>query len=451
MRVPSQQWLVPAGLVLLVACNGPPTGEPPAELVVVQAPPSAGAPGWVLVDTIKVRLVDPAGNPRPGATLTWVVTKGQGSVAEITATTDAEGISAALWTLGDLAGMNELRVSTPDDAFVTFEVMGEAFRVDRLTSAFDNIACGLVGGALWCWGDSFWAPTPPPSDRNIGFWINQSPGLVDDTHDFIDVAVSSISVCGLDVQQEVWCASLHAPQIARVSGLPPIRRVVGAGIASEGQYCVLAVSDSTPWCWQQRGAAPEQVPGSPAFADLWMESNLSRTFTACGLRTDSTAACWGEGPLGDGSIGWSDTPVSVSGGHRFVELAVGEQFACGRTDAGDVWCWGKDYHGFGTPASDVLHPTLATTGAFRIAAGGVRWAQTISAGPIVRWEGAGFDPVSRPTGLSQLPVVDFASNDLTCVRLVDGQVYCLGEMFDNSTVVRWDNYVPVQPVRRLPQ
>ena len=138
----------------------------------------------------------------------------------------------------------------------------------------------------------------------------------------------------------------------------------------------------------------------------------------------------------------------MSGGHQFVELAVGMIFACGRTAPGEVWCWGKDYHGFGISATDILIPTLATTGAYRISAG-LRWAQMMRAGPMVRWEGAGFDPVSRPTGLSQLPVVGFANNDLSCVQLVDGQVYCLGEMFDRSSVPREDNYAPVQPVRRF--
>ncbi len=436
------------GLVLLVACHNPPTGERPAELVVVQASPTAGVPGWVLVDTLKVRLVDPAGNPSPGATLTWAVTTGQGSVAEINATTDAEGISAALWTLGDRSGLNELRVKHGDDSFVTFQTVGEAFRVDRLSSGY-NMGCGLVRGALWCWGNGFWAYTPPVSDRDVFGLLNSSPGLVDDTRDFIGVAVSGNSVCGLDIQQEVWCASRSAPQVASVSGLPPIRRVIGAG-SRYMQYCALAVSDSTAWCWQL-GAAAGQVPGSPAFADLWMESDFSGTFTACGLRTDSTAACWGEGPLGDGSTTSAATPVSVSGGHRFVELAVGVRFACGRTAAGAVWCWGKHdpRAGTGIDPSDILNPALATTGALRITAG-QEWAQMLSAGPMVRWVGAGFDRVSRPTGLSQLPVVGFASNGISCVKLVDGQVYCYDEMWNHASFLAFDNYSPVQPVRQFP-
>ncbi|MEE8240354.1 MAG: hypothetical protein V3R16_03720 [Nitrospirales bacterium] len=37
------------------------------------------------------------------------------------------------------------------------------------------------------------------------------------------------------------------------------------------------------------------------------------------------------------------------------------------------------------------------------------------------------------------------------MRLVDGRVYCLGKMFDDSTIPRDDNYASVQPVRASPQ
>ncbi len=446
MKAPRRPSLIPGALALMVACNNPPTGELSAELVVVQAAPSAGAPGWVLVDTLKVRLLDQAGNPRPGALLTWVVTKGHGSVVEISATTDADGISAALWTLGDGSGLNELRVSALDDVSMTFQVIGEAFRVDRLSSGF-GMGCGLVTGAVWCWGQQFWAPTPPPSDRDVFGWLNLSPGMVEGPQDFVDVAVSGSSVCGLNPRGDVWCANQAMP-MAQVGGIPPMRRVVGAGTWSPARSCGLAVSDSTAWCWEI-GGAPTLVPGSPGFTDLWMEAR-SGGFTTCGLGADSTAACWGDGPLGDGSIGSSVTPVSVSGGHRFVELAVGWRFACGRTGPGEVWCWGKhDPFTSAIAPSDILNPTLATTGASRISAG-QEWAQMISASTMVRWVGAGFSAVSRPTGLSQLPVLDFASNDLACVKLVDGQVYCYDEMWNRASFLAFDNYSPVQPVRRFP-
>ncbi len=155
MKIPGRRWVAGPGLALLAACNDPPTGVRPGQLVIVAAPVSAGAPGWALTDTLKVRLVDLSGNPLPARTVTWVVTTGGGSIAPVSTTTDAEGISAALWTLGASAGPNSVRVRSDDDTTVTFQAIGEAFRVDRLDAAA-SMGCGLVSGALWCWGDGFW-------------------------------------------------------------------------------------------------------------------------------------------------------------------------------------------------------------------------------------------------------------------------------------------------------
>ena len=326
--------------------------------------------------------------------------------------------------------------------------LGEAVGVERLESAGD-VGCGIVAGAIWCWGESYWAGTPPVSDRDLFGWVGLSPGLVDDAHDYIDVAASGPSVCGLDAQQEVRCSSVFVQQMVSVSGLPPIRRIVGSGDGWPGDYCGLAVSDSTPWCWEV-GGTPAQVTGSPGFVNVWMEGGgVNADLTQCGLRADSTASCWGVGPLGNGSADPSDVPVSVSGGHRFAELAVGWRFACGRKAVGEVWCWGKNGQTGQTTPDDLLVPALATTGASRIAAG-MNLAQAMVPSTMVRWEYARFDGVSSPTGLSDVPVAAFAINNLSCVHLVDGQVYCYDEMWNNSSGIHFDNYSPVQPVRRFP-
>ncbi|MEZ4412540.1 MAG: hypothetical protein R2910_06110 [Gemmatimonadales bacterium] len=43
------------------ACNDQPTEPGPAELVIMQAPSTVGAPGWELIDTLIVRAVDASG------------------------------------------------------------------------------------------------------------------------------------------------------------------------------------------------------------------------------------------------------------------------------------------------------------------------------------------------------------------------------------------------------
>ncbi len=335
-----------AGLMLIamlstVACNDQTTEPLPADLVIVQAPSTVGAPGWELIDTLIVRAVDPSGAPRAGVEVTWVVRQGGGSIAPTTDETDADGLAKAVWTLGSTSGVNRVRAGTLEGAQANFESTGEAFRVDRL-SAEDGFACGLRAGALWCWGAPFWGNSSPVSVApNAG--ANFTPGLVDDTHHFVDLAVAGPSVCGLDGVGMVWCATAQSPTPTQISDLPAIRQIAGALLGftylRSPQYCGSAAADSTAWCWTL-ASPPSQVIASPALRAIWLSRGNAfgaavvpyGDYRACGLQADSVAVCWGVGPAGDGPVGSGmDSAVVVSGGHRFVELVVGDRFSCGRT------------------------------------------------------------------------------------------------------------------------
>ena len=434
-------WRLLAVLLLLAACNDPPDAPVPPTLVVVQAPSPVGAPGWALIDTLKVRVQDEDGTPRPGIPLTWTVREGGGSIAPIADTTDAEGLAAAVWTLGDQAGPNAVRVSTFQGAFVDFQSTGEAFRVDRLASS-GELGCGIVDGAIWCWG-AFWANTAPVSYNDDFGWSNSSPGLLDDSRTYVELAVAWDTACGVDEARAVWCMNYGFPEGVRVDGLPPVHGIVSTTFRTG--FCAIAVSDSTAWCWQM-GGAPAQVPGSTAFTSLSLDYAGSYAL-GCGLKTDSTAACWGPAPLGDGTMNSSETPVPVAGDHRFAELAAGQGFACGRAGDGSVWCWGRDPYGE-SPLR--LSPELVATGAYRIV-GGWQDAQLLRRGPaVLRWRGASFDYPRTLSGLDGRPVDRFANDEVSCLQLADEQVYCHDEMFNSSTGIYYDNFSPIQPVRPAP-
>lgn len=327
------------------ACNDPPSAPEPGSLLPIQGPAPVGVPGWNLIDTLAVQVVGPGGNPREGITVTWAVTVGGGSITPLADSTDAAGLARAVWTLGPMAGSNEVKASTVNDGELRFQSTGEAFRVDLVAGGL-QMACGLLQGAIWCLGKNSWVASLAVSDPNRLAWDPKSPGLVDGTHAFVSLAVAGSSVCGLEASGTVRCAHSDDPQGSAVAGLPPMARIAGANWGILGYTCGLALADSTAWCWSRLNpAAP--VPGSPAFVTLALEGQPGGSFTdelyACGLRADSTAACWGAGPLGDGGSDSSSTPVVVSGGHRFVELGVGRHFACGRKPNGEVWCWGADW------------------------------------------------------------------------------------------------------------
>lgn len=453
--------LASATALAALACNDPPTEPVPPGLASGSTLPIAGVPGWQLADTASVRVVDDAGHPVPGIEVTWEVRLGGGAVEVLNAVSDADGISAALWTLGGAAGANQLRAGISDAEPIDFEVEGTAFRADRL-AADGTMGCGLVGSAVWCWGQGFWANTPPPSVAPP--WepgtpmidANLSPGLLDDSHGFVDLAVAGPVVCGLDPQQAVWCTTGANHALEQVVGLPPARQLAGNIEAfhignAHSRFCALAAADSTAWCWRT-DSVPSMVAGSPAFASLYASRGepftpapvLYSEYRACGLLADSTAVCWGIGPPGDGSIsGALGSLVPVSGGNRFVELMVGDRFSCGREPAGDVYCWGGRNF-------EALVPEVVTTGATLLAGFWDRAQAVRNAAATAAWMGAVAPAMPPPTGVPSPGFAAFASNSQTCARLPDGQVYCSSELTNGGVLYGYSYYYPVQPVRMEP-
>jgi YVTN family beta-propeller protein len=70
------------------------------------------APTGSTTEPLTVALSDRFGNPSPGATVTWTVTSGGGTVSPATSVSDANGLATARLTLGTTAGMNSVRATT---------------------------------------------------------------------------------------------------------------------------------------------------------------------------------------------------------------------------------------------------------------------------------------------------------------------------------------------------
>lgn len=114
-------------------------------------------------------------------------------------------------------------------------------------------------------------------------------------------------------------------------------------------------SDSTVSCWGeglvgQLGAALRTQVASP----LFVAGGLHFKFIAaghthtCGLTADSAAYCWGgdgSGQLGDGDFVPDTVPVAVTGGLHFASIAVGYDHTCGIVSGGAAYCWGLNLAG----------------------------------------------------------------------------------------------------------
>ena len=81
--------------------------------------------GQPLLPKPGVKVRDSYGNPVPGATVTWAVTSGGGTVTPAQTTSDASGVArVGTWTLGPAAGLNLLKVSIASGTSAILDAMG---------------------------------------------------------------------------------------------------------------------------------------------------------------------------------------------------------------------------------------------------------------------------------------------------------------------------------------
>lgn len=87
----------------------------PADFEVVSGDGQAGEVGSALEAPLIVRVVDANGSPVSGVLVTWEITAGAGAISPASGRTDAQGRATAAWTLGTVAG---------EDQIVTASVQG---------------------------------------------------------------------------------------------------------------------------------------------------------------------------------------------------------------------------------------------------------------------------------------------------------------------------------------
>jgi alpha-tubulin suppressor-like RCC1 family protein len=97
-------------------------------------------------------------------------------------------------------------------------------------------------------------------------------------------------------------------------------------------------------------ATPVPVAGGLTFASV--SAGYAST---CGVTTDGTAYCWGNGGMGSDSVTAANscspglvkcpTPLLVTGGHTFRMVSVGASLDCGVSTDGVAYCWGSDDYG----------------------------------------------------------------------------------------------------------
>ena len=179
----------------------------------------------------------------------------------------------------------------------------------------------------------------------------------------------------------------------------------------------------------------------------------------CALEGAGSVVCWGDnqaGQLGSGvevtnseSLKPSPTPIKVAGLGGMVQIATGDDFACARSAAGEIYCWGDNAYGELGDSVDLSsklddYSTVAKkvpgiTGATWLAAhgeqacvvinGGITcWGHGASTPSVQRGFESGFDKVA--IGLSR----GFAPSFI-CGLTTEGAVTCAGGVATGSAIL----------------
>lgn len=263
-------------------------------------------------------------------------------------------------------------------------------------------ACGIrATGQLYCWGDCW---NGSCGDNNASAHNATLPVLVKDTagtgswSDWVHVSVGHDTVCGIRASGVAYCwgnadvgaighnttTAASTPQIVYDDGSGTaywsdwkyieIGNWVGCGLRATGQlYCwggdgAGATGDGTVGGGDHlRPVLVVNSSGGTGWSD-WVSVSL-RTGTACGIRSNGTAWCWGtneSAQIGNGSVTWGGSTgrptqvlgYGVSGACAaaytdWVSIHTGWGNNCGTRASGDVYCWGVgDWGGIGNSTTD---------------------------------------------------------------------------------------------------
>jgi hypothetical protein len=108
-----------------------------------------GVPGVALTTPISARVINAQGNPVAGKPVNFTVTRGSGSVAAATVTTDNNGVAQTTWTLGSGAVRQNVKASVG-----TVQQLAAA-TVDTTRSLFLMAASDTVAAGDTIWVDVY--------------------------------------------------------------------------------------------------------------------------------------------------------------------------------------------------------------------------------------------------------------------------------------------------------
>lgn len=245
-------------------------------------------------------------------------------------------------------------------------------------SAGAGFTCGLRNdGTAWCWGNN--GSKLPPDTKPLTDMRKATLVSTDEVsgNAWDSISVNAGSICGLRNDGTIWCwqpggfslgdgiaiSSKEKPAKIMENHLSGMKWTSISAGGSSG--CGLR-NNGTAWCWGHNGngalgnadpdatssAGPVEVSTNGVSGSEWTAVRTNDG-SACGLRDDGTAWCWGRGftgQLGNGTAPVAQiAPVAVIdknlSGSKWTAVTMSGFHNCGLRDDGTAWCWGYGYDG----------------------------------------------------------------------------------------------------------
>ncbi|MEO5568638.1 MAG: FG-GAP-like repeat-containing protein, partial [Gemmatimonadaceae bacterium] len=145
--------IVLAAALVLGSCGGdsPTTPAPgPNQIAAASASSSVGTVGAIVADPPRVKVTSSTGAAVAGVAVTFAVTEGGGTLANASATTDANGIATAgTWTLGTTPGSNKVTAAaTGISGTLTFTATAAAGPPAAIAFSRDSLLLDQWGDTL---------------------------------------------------------------------------------------------------------------------------------------------------------------------------------------------------------------------------------------------------------------------------------------------------------------
>jgi alpha-tubulin suppressor-like RCC1 family protein len=167
--------------------------------------------------------------------------------------------------------------------------------------------CGVTtAGEAFCWGNNWYGQL---GDGTVGTRNNPVPVPVVGGRTWSNVTAGSDHSCGVTTAGDAYCW----------------------GYNNYGQL-------------GNGNRASQPTPTLVLNGHQWASVSAG-FYTTCGLTTAGDAYCWGfngYGQTGNGNTSEAQTaPARVAGGHTWIVVEPGHTHACGRTNTGVAYCWGR--------------------------------------------------------------------------------------------------------------